>query len=112
MRAERGLGLTVAEGIVTQHGGTISASNRPEGGASLEVLSAGGVLMHDDEAAAVPAAADLVDVAVLDDDLDFRNYIEDLLRDEGNYAVRTFRRARRIVRLRREHACPISFCSI
>ena len=32
-----GLGLTVAEGIVTQHGGTISASNRPEGGACLEV---------------------------------------------------------------------------
>ena len=35
-----GLGLTVAEGIVTQHGGTISASNRPEGGACLEVLLA------------------------------------------------------------------------
>ena len=33
-----GLGLTVAEGIVTQHGGTISASNRQEGGACLEVL--------------------------------------------------------------------------
>ncbi|HEY3937107.1 MAG TPA: HAMP domain-containing sensor histidine kinase [Bryobacteraceae bacterium] len=33
-----GLGLTVAEGIVTQHGGTISAFNRPQGGASLEVL--------------------------------------------------------------------------
>lgn len=32
----------------------------------------------------------LVDVAVLDDDLDFRNYIEDLLRDEGQYAIRTF----------------------
>lgn len=32
-----GLGLTVAEGIVSQHGGTISASNRPEGGARLEV---------------------------------------------------------------------------
>ncbi len=32
-----GLGLTVAAGIVTQHGGTISASNRPEGGASLEI---------------------------------------------------------------------------
>jgi signal transduction histidine kinase len=32
-----GLGLTVAEGIVTQHGGTIAASNRPEGGARLEV---------------------------------------------------------------------------
>jgi signal transduction histidine kinase len=32
-----GLGLTVAEGIVTQHGGTISAKNCPEGGASLEV---------------------------------------------------------------------------
>jgi signal transduction histidine kinase len=33
-----GLGLTVAEGIVTQHGGTISASNRTEGGAALEVV--------------------------------------------------------------------------
>lgn len=32
-----GLGLTVAAGIVTQHGGTISAGNRPEGGACLEV---------------------------------------------------------------------------
>ncbi len=34
--------------------------------------------------------AGLVDVAVLDDDVDFRNYIEDLLRDEGSYAVRSF----------------------
>jgi signal transduction histidine kinase len=32
-----GLGLTVAQGIVHQHGGTITASNRPEGGACLEV---------------------------------------------------------------------------
>jgi signal transduction histidine kinase len=32
-----GLGLTVAEGIITQHGGTITAANRPEGGACLEV---------------------------------------------------------------------------
>lgn len=32
-----GLGLTVAEGIITQHGGSISASNRPEGGARLEI---------------------------------------------------------------------------
>jgi signal transduction histidine kinase len=32
-----GLGLTVADGIVTQHGGAIAASNRGEGGACLEV---------------------------------------------------------------------------
>ncbi len=32
----------------------------------------------------------LVDIAVLDDDLDFRNYMEDFLKDEGAYAVRTF----------------------
>ena len=32
-----GLGLTVSEGIITQHRGSITASNRPEGGACLEV---------------------------------------------------------------------------
>ena len=32
-----GLGLTVAEGIVHQHGGTIAASNRLGGGACLEI---------------------------------------------------------------------------
>src|SRR6266567_4826160 len=32
-----GLGLTIAEGIVHQHSGTIAASNRPAGGALLEV---------------------------------------------------------------------------
>jgi DNA-binding NtrC family response regulator len=36
------------------------------------------------------AAVGLVDIAVLDDDVDFRNYIEDLLRDEGGYSVRMF----------------------
>ena len=42
-----GLGLTVAEGIVDQHGGTITASNRVGGGACLEVML---------PASAVPAA--------------------------------------------------------
>ena len=37
------------------------------------------------------ASPTLIDVAVLDDDADFRTYIEDLLRDEGTYTVRTFR---------------------
>lgn len=32
-----GLGLTIADGIVNQHGGTISAANRATGGACLEV---------------------------------------------------------------------------
>lgn len=32
-----GLGLTVSEGIIQQHGGTISAGNRPVGGARLEI---------------------------------------------------------------------------
>lgn len=32
-----GLGLTIAEGIIHQHGGTISAANRAEGGALIEV---------------------------------------------------------------------------
>ena len=36
--------------------------------------------------------AALVDVAVLDDDADFRTYIEDFLNDEGLYTVRAFER--------------------
>jgi len=41
----------------------------------------------------IVSSVGMVDVAVLDDDLDFRNYIEDLLGDEGKYTVRTFAEA-------------------
>lgn len=37
-----------------------------------------------------PNPSQLIEIAVLDDDLDFRNYMEDFLKDEGIYAVRTF----------------------
>ncbi len=46
-----GLGLTVANGIVTQHGGTISASNRPSGGAVLEVVLPAAVPVREEESA-------------------------------------------------------------
>lgn len=36
------------------------------------------------------AGLNLIDIAAIDDDLDFRTYIEDFLRDEGAYSVRTF----------------------
>src|SRR5580658_4079882 len=36
------------------------------------------------------APASVADIAVLDDDLDFRNYLEDFLKDESVYAVRAF----------------------
>jgi len=36
------------------------------------------------------SSAETVDIAVLDDDLDFRNYIDDFLKNEGGYVVRTF----------------------
>jgi len=36
------------------------------------------------------STAETVDIAVLDDDLDFRNYIDDFLKNEGGYVVRTF----------------------
>ena len=32
----------------------------------------------------------LVEIAVLDDDVDFRTYMEDFLRDEGQFAIRAF----------------------
>ena len=34
----------------------------------------------------------LADIALLDDDLDFRTYLEDFLKDEGIYTVRAFSR--------------------
>jgi DNA-binding NtrC family response regulator len=37
-----------------------------------------------------PIAQGGIAVAVLDDDIDFRTYIEDLLKDEGRFAVRTY----------------------
>lgn len=40
-------------------------------------------------AEALPSSA-LIDLAVLDDDLDFRNYMEDVLKDEGAYNVKTY----------------------
>lgn len=36
------------------------------------------------------APSEMIEVAILDDDLDFRNYLEDLLRDERVYQVRSF----------------------
>lgn len=40
---------------------------------------------------------ELVDVAVLDDDRDFLQYIEDFLRDEGIYSARVFDRAEELL---------------
>jgi DNA-binding NtrC family response regulator len=37
-----------------------------------------------------PVIETTADIAVLDDDLDFRTYIEDLLKDERVYSIRTF----------------------
>jgi signal transduction histidine kinase len=37
-RSGAGLGLSIARWIVTEHGGAISAANRPTGGARIEVL--------------------------------------------------------------------------
>ena len=38
------------------------------------------------------SAESLTDIAVLDDDPDFRTYLEDFLNDEGLYTVRAFAR--------------------
>jgi DNA-binding NtrC family response regulator len=37
-----------------------------------------------------PQSSGLVEIAVLDDDVDFRTYIEDFLAEEGQYSVRAF----------------------
>src|SRR5579884_3013042 len=46
--------------------------------------------MSDVALSSASLSSSLIDIAVLDDDTDFLNYIEDLLRDEGHYSVRTF----------------------
>ncbi|NWF83027.1 MAG: response regulator [Bryobacteraceae bacterium] len=40
----------------------------------------------------VGGAQDLIEVAVLDDDPDFLSYVEDFLKEEGLYSVRTYER--------------------
>lgn len=40
--------------------------------------------------AASESPSSLVDIAILDDDADFRNYLEDFLKDEGACSVRAF----------------------
>jgi DNA-binding NtrC family response regulator len=43
-----------------------------------------------ESAAEDPPRGGSVDIAVLDDDVDFLHYVEDFLTDEGGYGVRTF----------------------
>ena len=45
----------------------------------------------------------VADIAVLDDDVDFRNYIEDFLKDESIYTVRTFAHPRELFASCEEH---------
>jgi signal transduction histidine kinase len=52
-----GLGLTVASGIIQQHGGTISASNRPEGGARLQITLPAAPAETDSDARRYPKEA-------------------------------------------------------
>src|SRR5258706_12009122 len=39
----------------------------------------------------------IASIAILDDDADFRNYLEDFLKDEGGYTVRAFGNARELL---------------
>ena len=45
----------------------------------------------------------VADIAILDDDLDFRNYLEDFLKDEGVYTVRAFGNPGEMVESCEEH---------
>ena len=44
----------------------------------------------------VPTIASIASIAILDDDADFRTYLEDFLKDEGQYAVRAFANSREL----------------
>jgi DNA-binding NtrC family response regulator len=53
------------------------------------------------------AQTSVADIAVLDDDIDFRNYIEDFLKDESVYSVRAFATAEELYRGFEEHPADI-----
>ena len=50
----------------------------------------------------------MADIVVLDDDLDFRNYIEDCLKDESIYTVRTFATAGECTTRRDTFPCAVT----
>ncbi len=49
------------------------------------------------------ATQTIASIAILDDDADFRNYLEDFLKDEGLYTVRAFATARDLIADCEEH---------
>ncbi len=51
------------------------------------------------------------DIAILDDDLDFRNYLDDFLKDEGMYAAEAFARPAELFEGCEDHS-PTSSCWI
>jgi DNA-binding NtrC family response regulator len=54
-----------------------------------------------------PDAVSPIDVAILDDDADFLRYLEDLLKDEGRYSVRSFLRPEELFHASEDHAPDI-----
>jgi two-component system NtrC family sensor kinase len=79
-----GLGLTLCCLIVKQHGGSIQAGNRPEGGARIEVELPVAAGWQDEAHPAAPGAARVRRILVVDDQEAVARFAADALQLDGH----------------------------
>jgi PAS domain S-box-containing protein len=82
-----GLGLAIARRLIEGHGGTITAENRPEGGAAFHVIVPAAKAPHPSIQPLALATPGITRILLVEDDLSVGTGLEELLNSEGYEAT-------------------------
>jgi PAS domain S-box-containing protein len=83
-----GIGLSICRNVVEAHGGSVSLSNRPEGGAQFDIRLP--VAIGEEQATPVPAAAKALGglaVLIVDDEADVARSLAEIVEGLGHHAT-------------------------